>query len=60
MSKNYEHLIYSKQLQIQDEKDPKKKQFLYRQLRVLEYQKQIEDIHKKMDDLNQLNKAYGQ
>ncbi len=60
MSKNYENLILIKQIQVRDEKDPKKKQFLQRQLRVLEYQKQIEDIHKKIDDLNQLNKAYGQ
>jgi len=56
--KNLPNLIQIKTLQIQGEKDPKEKQFLFRQLRVLELEKEIQDIRKKIDQLNQLNKVY--
>jgi len=53
---NLPNLIQIKQIQITGETDYDLKQILQRQLRILQYEKQIEEFHTKIDDLNLLNK----
>lgn len=50
-------LIQMKQTQIRGESDPKQRQILQRQLQVLQFEKEIQDIRKKIDQLNQLNRS---